>query len=746
MPNVAWGIDLGNRALKAVKLVRDAGRIRVEDFEVIEHEQILSMAGDNRESLIQAALAQFGQRHQTKGLPIAVGVSGQQSFARLIKLPPVEPKRIPEIVKFEAIQQIPFPLADVEWAYQLFQQKDSPDVEVGIFAMKKELVNRQIDYFKNLGVNVEVVQMGPVAVYNAMMFDNRVTEPTMFMDMGAENTDLVIADGSTVWLRTLSIGGNSFTETLGKMFKLTFPKAEELKRNAATSKYAKQIFQAMRPVFADLVSEIQRSIGFYSTVHRDSRISKIVVLGSTFQLPGLQKYLQQNLQLPVEKLDGFTADSPVDAKAAGSLGENTVTLATAYGLALQALGEGAVTSSLLPETIRRAKMWRAKTKWFASAAALFLFGTTLAGGMAYYHMFQHEQNKSAREANKATVKSATDLIRAWQNDVESNGATDRVKLTQLQSLQSGRETWISILGDLLTAAPPFDKAKVAKMPRNKRPVIFLDQISSVYRFDVTSAVSAPQDGYPAYADQVKSGAADMSGAGPGAAIPFAGPGVRGGVPVAAVADAQSKPEEGKTRGFLVVVEGHTPNSDRSYMDTAFVNNLKARTAEAMHKAGKDWYVARAELISSGNRVTKAPDMGGGGGGGGVGGGPGVRGFGRGGGTGGGMAYNNGPQISINIPPDDPDLKTDLSSGLQNLGGGGGGFAPMRIPGRQGVGPAIPGVVPNPDQPVEVVIENEDPWFPGEQFSDDQVFKVLMVIRMDPPAQPETNATPGARGQ
>ena len=63
----AWGIDIGNRALKAVKLVREGDRLRVDDVEVIEHEQILSSAGDNKESLIQSALASFAQRHSTKG-------------------------------------------------------------------------------------------------------------------------------------------------------------------------------------------------------------------------------------------------------------------------------------------------------------------------------------------------------------------------------------------------------------------------------------------------------------------------------------------------------------------------------------------------------------------------------------------------------------------------------------------------------------------------------------------------------
>src|ERR1051325_1292977 len=195
----AWGIDLGNRALKAVKLVRDNDRFRIDDYEIIEHEQILSNAGDNREALILAALNAFVEKRKLKNAIVGVGVSGQQSFARFIKLPPVEPKKIPEIVKFEAIQQIPFPLDDVEWAYQLFQAPESPDVEVGIFAMKRELVNKQIEYFTNLGLNVQVVQMLPLAVYNAMYHDDRLNETTMFMDAGAEPPDLIIGDTQSVW-------------------------------------------------------------------------------------------------------------------------------------------------------------------------------------------------------------------------------------------------------------------------------------------------------------------------------------------------------------------------------------------------------------------------------------------------------------------------------------------------------------------------------------------------------------------
>src|SRR5439155_8536902 len=230
-PRFAWGIDIGNRALKAIKIVREGDNLRIDDFDVIEHETVLSNSGDNRESLIQTAIQQFVQKHPLKGAAVSVGVAGQASFARFIKLPPVEEKKIPEIVRFEAIQQIPFPLDDVEWSYQLFRAPDSPDVEVGIFAMRKELINQHIGYFTATGLNVQAVQMNPLAVYNAMYYDNRLKETSMIIDLGAENTDLIIADENTIWLRSIPIGGNNFTEALVKAFKLNFAKAEDLKRN-----------------------------------------------------------------------------------------------------------------------------------------------------------------------------------------------------------------------------------------------------------------------------------------------------------------------------------------------------------------------------------------------------------------------------------------------------------------------------------------------------------------------------------
>ncbi len=611
----AWGIDIGNRALKAIKLVRNAEGLRVDDFEVIEHEQVLSNAGDNRESLIQQSLANFVQRHPMKGGIAAIGVSGQQSFARFIKLPPVEPKKIPEIVRFEAIQQIPFPLDDVEWTYQLFQSPESPDVEVGIFAMRKELVNQHIGYFTDVDINVQVVQTNPLAVYNAMLYDGRLRDTTMIIDMGGENTDLIIADKDSVWLRSISIGGNNFTEALVKAFKLNFAKAEELKRNSATSKYARQIFQAMRPIFADLVAEIQRSIGFYASVHRDSRIKRIMALGGTFRLPGLQKYLQQNLSLDVERIDRFAGGSPPDAKLAGTFNENLLSLVTAYGLAVQAMGEGAISSSLLPAHIRRAKLWQDKTKWFAGAAALIVVGTGIGYGASYFSQWQFEQAKPLRDRIGTIMTQATRLDREW-SDIESSGAPDRQQIAAIKSLEKYRALWPRLLSDITHALPrpqvavaSGDPAKIKSIPRTDRQQVILNAIGTRYVAEMTT-VLADTD-FKKYA---AGGALPTAAPSPGVwggADPYRGgmdPSEEmynydqssSGAPVPVAATPASK------RGFLLTLHLTTPNAGGyGFIDKTVIKELRALSEDSPELEKKRYYIAKVEIVSA-NRIRENP--------------------------------------------------------------------------------------------------------------------------------------------
>ncbi len=148
--NAVWGIDIGQCALKALRCRpnEDASRITAEAFDYIEYPQILSQPEADPVELVREALEQFLSRNAVYGDRVAISVSGQSGLARFIKLPPVESKKIPDIVKYEARQQIPFALEDVVWDYQQMaggSEEDgfSLETEVGLFAMKRDQVFRR---------------------------------------------------------------------------------------------------------------------------------------------------------------------------------------------------------------------------------------------------------------------------------------------------------------------------------------------------------------------------------------------------------------------------------------------------------------------------------------------------------------------------------------------------------------------------------------------------------------------------
>src|SRR5438874_7436183 len=347
-----WGIDIGQCALKALRLEQVNGVITATAFDYVEHPKILSQPDANPDELTREALEKFLSRNPTKGDQIAMSVPGQSGLARFVKLPPVEEKKIVDIVKFEAKQQIPFPLDEVVWDYQKVSEGTvtdgfAMDTEIGLFAMKRDMINRFLHHFQAVNVEVHIVQMAPLALCNYVAYDllKRNADGTsvegaethddsppgkkrcaVALDIGTDGSSLIITDGDRIiWQRPIPIGGNHFTRALTKELKLTFAKAEYLKRNAAKSPDLAKILKALKPVLTDFVNEVQRSLGYFTNTHRDAHIAYMVGLGSAFRLPGLQKFLSEKLSLDVRKPTGFERMSGENVVSAPVFTENLLT-------------------------------------------------------------------------------------------------------------------------------------------------------------------------------------------------------------------------------------------------------------------------------------------------------------------------------------------------------------------------------------------------------------------------------------
>jgi type IV pilus assembly protein PilM len=408
-----WAIDIGNNSLKALYLSTERGVVEVVGYDNIRHGKILS--GDDvtdaeREELIAISLRKLVTKYDLSMEEIAIAVPSQNSFARFVNLPPVEAKRIPEMVQFEAVQQIPFGINEVQWDWQLMTEPGSSEIKVGIFAIKNDVVQTAMQPFNREDIDISYVQMAPMALYNYLLHDrpDLVTsdsQATVILNVGAGNTDLVVCTPSAVWQRCILIGGNTFTKAIADTFRLNFEKAEKLKRTAPVSKYARQIFQAMRPVFTDLASEVQRSLGFYNSSNPNTKIVKIIAMGGGMKLRGLLKYLQQTLQIPVERPDAFKRLALGAGVSQAKFHENVNDFGIVYGLALQGLGLAKIESNLLPRTIARSRAWASKGRYFIAAACILLTVSLLSFARTGWDRMNYDKNGPQRSRTNSIVNS-----------------------------------------------------------------------------------------------------------------------------------------------------------------------------------------------------------------------------------------------------------------------------------------------------------------------------------------------------
>ena len=441
-----WGIDIGKCGLKALRCSRssETGKLVAEAFDYIEYPMLLTQPEADPAELVQNAVEEFLSRNDVAGDTIAVSVPGQAGLSKFIKLPPVEAAKIPDIVSYEARQQIPFPLEQVVWSWQRLEGgiEESGfviDAEVALFAMKRDQVTRALEPFNKADIEVDILQLTPVALANLIMADQLppadeidpdAPPPSIVLaSIGVDSTDLIITNGLRIWQRTMPIGGNNFTRALIQGMRMTFAKAENLKRNAARADDPKKVFQTLRPVFNEFASEMQRSLNYFTGQDRTATIGRVFLVGNASKLRGLSDFLSKQLQLEVHRLREFTGLEGNVVIRSPAFMENQLAFGTAYGLALQGLGVAGLRTNLLPPESLRDRLIQAKRPW----AVIAMLGLLLAALVNFLGIFMAWNSYS--ESTFAAATTATEEVTSRSATIQSTLDEAQVSRNEILATQ-----------------------------------------------------------------------------------------------------------------------------------------------------------------------------------------------------------------------------------------------------------------------------------------------------------------------
>ena len=376
---VVWGVDIGHSSIKAAKLSRAGDVVTVLGYAI--EPIVVGEKGDWDEAVVKT-LQQMVQREDFGSTPVVASVSGRQIFSRTINIPMLNPKKVDRMVELEARQQIPGNFDEVEWGYHLSPAADGGSNDVALFAARRDQIDELVRKAKRAGLNLMGVSVSSLALYNFVRYDQEFAadEAVAILDVGAENTDLVLYQGETLWMRTLALSGNDITKQFMRKFRVSFEEAETLKRQVGDSRQAEKIIKVIEGTLNELVSEVQRSLGFYKSQNPNAKIENVVISGNTFRLPNLPEYIAERLRYTINILEDLNRIQTAPDMDRSHLLRDLQAMGVAFGLALQGLGSAKANVNLLPSTLRLQKLLKTK-RWAGLAAVLAVGGAVVGAGM-----------------------------------------------------------------------------------------------------------------------------------------------------------------------------------------------------------------------------------------------------------------------------------------------------------------------------------------------------------------------------
>ena len=480
-------VDFGAGSLKLAEFeINESGGLRLKDFAI----KPLGLEGsqeNSRERTILQALQEALAEKRLKARNVNVCAPGFHVFSKFVTLPPVDASKVTQIIQYEAQQNVPFPLEDVVWDYQILGSTAGGEMEVLLVAIKADIVEGLFRITETSGLRLQLTDVSPAALCNSFRYNyGELEDCTMLLDIGAKTSNLLFFEKGKVFSRSINLGANSITQDFANESKLKYDVAEKLKieegfvslggayeepenpHQAAISKIARQFMTRLH-------IQVNQTMQFYRGQQGGSAPQRLYLSGGASVMPYTAQFFAEKLNVPVEyfnPLRNIQLDPAINleelARVAHSLGE-------VVGLGLRNLAHCPVELNLMPESTLRWQSFNQKKPYFIAtvfslvaviAAMGFLFDR-LAGVKADVlkavesdvgpEKVKEEKFKKAYGDLKKT-QGEVDQVVSWMGDryywadvlSEVRQVLIRVEQTTKNKLRTDAGVWIE---QIITAAP-----------------------------------------------------------------------------------------------------------------------------------------------------------------------------------------------------------------------------------------------------------------------------------------------------
>ncbi len=454
-----------------------AGRLVLEKFLIQELSYDYSVQ-DEWLYALQSALSSL----KVKGHATIIAPS-MLLLTKTIKVPHVAKESQREVVSYEVGKNIPYPLDEVVWDYQVVAD-DGIETEIFLASMRSSEADDLCKILSSIGITVDAIDASSILDYNTWMYCG-LDSDSVVVNIGAKYSNMLIAREDGMYVRSISAGGNVVTQSIADSLGQSFVGAEELKRRYMSSQAigvagAEHFVSGSDLLKKRICDELRRSIVNYRRQSRVNPPTKIYLTGAGSQLSGLAEALMENLQMNVEFIDPIMNLSVSRKVDQSLLADNVLRMSEVVGEAARMVYKDAMGVNLLPPNITAERAFIKKCPVFLLAAAMlvgsvvppYLYVTkSTKQSITYTKKFEGAIAKPENNAKKfADLTKEADLLKSQIDGLEGLASTKSAWIDLFidieKALMEEKDVWLDTL-DVVRVESKNDSAQSNKKSKTK---------------------------------------------------------------------------------------------------------------------------------------------------------------------------------------------------------------------------------------------------------------------------------------
>jgi type IV pilus assembly protein PilM len=457
-------LDLGSQTIGLAEFqVQPSGVLALQKY--ARRDFLAEPAGEGvRRPEMARVLRQIVDELQIKRGHVNYSVTGQSVFVRFVKLPSLDEEKVERIIAFEAQQEVPFPIDEVVWDYQLIGGGCDEQIQVVLVAIKANLLDDINNTVEDTGLRTSIVDVAPMARYNAFQYSyGDLSGCSLLVNIGAHTSNLLFVERAKFFSRTIPIGGASITAVIAREFGEDFAAAEYRKKGndsfalggasvAAAEIDGGRVAKISRDTMMRLHTEITRSIGHYRAQQRGNSPRRVFLGGGGSSIPGIREFFYEKMELPVEFFNPLRNVTVEPSASIDGLTQSAHLLGELVGLALRSVSACPMELNLRPAIVVRRQELEKRRPFFVMAAAAIILAL-LGWGFYYTRAAQvaRSGDEKIRKIN-APMQAAEAKIEKLRKQAVSLDAVG----APLAAAINDRFFWTEVLEDLNARLPKED--------------------------------------------------------------------------------------------------------------------------------------------------------------------------------------------------------------------------------------------------------------------------------------------------